>query len=197
MGIIITPSRRRTPAAPVASRWSAGVVDTGGVAQNQFFQSGQHARAQSADGPRGHFEHPDARGFTRISAWMGPCVRPSAFGWRLRVVRTMARCVSRIFARRRDVDGLFEERTIERIGLVEKREHAELAMRENAFQREFAAFDEGFHLQEAVLIFVEARDVGIGQQVFDAAESRDELAGLLARITPRLAESPSGLSTQG
>ncbi len=52
-------------------------------------------------------------------------------------------------------------------------------MREDAFERELAAFNEGFHLKKAILIFVQARDIGIGQQVFDAAESRDEFRGIV------------------
>ena len=103
----------------------------------------------------------------------------------------MARCVDGMLARWRDVDGLLEEGTIERIGLIENREHAQSAAREKPLQREFAAFDESLHLQEAVLIFVKPRDVGIGQEVLDAAESSDEFGGLSARMTPRLAEIPA------
>ena len=36
-------------------------------------------------------------------------------------------------------------------GLSNKREHAKSAVGENAFERELAAFDEGFHLQKAIL----------------------------------------------
>src|ERR1700728_2925554 len=81
--------------------------------------------------------------------------------------------------RRRDVDGLLEERAVERIRLVEKRQHAEFSLGEDAFERELAAFNEGFHLKKSILIFVQARDLWIGEQGRDPAESRDELRGMV------------------
>src|ERR1700678_1343542 len=81
----------------------------------------------------------------------------------------------RIFARRRNVEGLFEEWAVQRIGLVEQRKHAELAVRQDAFERELAAFDEALYLKKAVLILVQPRDIGICQQAFDPAERHREL----------------------
>ena len=91
----------------------------------------------------------------------------------------MARWRGGILARWREVDGLLEKGAIERIGLIEDREHAQLATREQPLQREFAAFDERLHLQEMVLIFVKPRDVGIGQKLFNAAESNAEFGGVI------------------
>ena len=73
------------------------------------------------------------REFTRISAWMGPWVRPSAL-IAASVVRMIAALRGGGLARRRDVDGLFKERAVERIGLVENREHAQLSIREQCLR---------------------------------------------------------------
>ncbi len=53
------------------------------------------------------------------------------------------------------------------------------------FQREFAAFDKTLHLQEAILIFVQPRDIGIGKKFFDALKSNGEFGGIVsANDTP-------------
>ncbi len=64
--------------------------------------------------------------FTRHSAWIGPCRKPSPRGPRRR--RRRWRAARRRRRRGRDVDRFLEERTVERIGLVEDREHVQLAV---------------------------------------------------------------------
>src|ERR1700733_10294326 len=103
--------------------------------QNQLLQPRQHPSAESADGPCGNFEHPNA---TLIDAHFGmdgtfgqaKCIHRSLRGFNDRYLGGW------IFTRWRHVNSLFEERAIQRIRLVEKRQHAKLSIRENAFERE-------------------------------------------------------------
>ena len=101
------------------------------------------------------------------------------------------------FARRRDVERFLEVRAIQRIRLVEDCENLQFAIGEDALHRKLAAFDEFFHLNELVLFFVQLEDFRTGQDCADTSEGPGNLASLSARITPRLAESPSGLQHAG
>ena len=91
-------------------RDQAGVF-TGGVAQDQVFQSRQNTRAQSADGPRGHFEHPDAALVHAHFGMDGAASEAESFDGGAGGFDDSVLC-GWIFARRRDVDGFFEERTV-------------------------------------------------------------------------------------
>ena len=89
-------------------------------------------------------------------------------------------------ARRRHVDGLLEERALQRIGLVEDGERLEFARGDQPFHGEFAPRNVAFHLQRARSPILPMR-----------RNAATNSLGSSARITPRLAESPSGLSTHG
>ena len=100
--------------------------------------------------------------------------------------------------RRGDVDRLLEERTVERIGLVEDGEGPERALRQDALDRELAPLDEAFDRGSC-----RSRPLRIARtslresSASSRARAASSSAGEFARITPRLPESPSGLTTHG
>ena len=145
----------------------------------------QRLGAQAADGARVRF--PASRRPPRYSAVRRGPGRGAARGAAPRVRRSRQRLLhlGRL-ARRRHVDGLFEERPFQRIGLVEDGERLELAGGHQAFDGELAAGDVALHLQMPLAQILPMRRNA-------AANS----SGSLARITPRLAERPSGFSTHG
>ena len=73
---------------------------------------------------------------------------------------------------------------------------AQRAVREQPFERDLDARHEVLD-EDAAGAVAQLADVRRGQDRGDAPERGDEPASSSARITPRLAESTSGLSTQG
>ena len=147
IGIIITPE--------------AGAVQRAGARRPRRARGGGSAlpaacrrsnrsalRAQAADGPRRRFQHPGALAVVaQFGMCTGPWCRPSACTARA-VVSSSASCTAARLARRRHVDGLFEERALQRIGLVEDRQRLEIRRAvTRPFDGELAAFDVAFHLQ--------------------------------------------------
>ena len=98
-------------------------------------------------------------------------------------------------SRRRDVDGFLEERALERIGLVEKCQDAELAPIQQAFQRHLSSRDVIF--DEDVIAGASQRPrVGVVQDSCYTIERGGKPCRIVCPITPRL-EKARGLRTQG
>src|SRR5580704_19693947 len=69
-----------------------------------------------------------------------------------------------------NVDGLFKERTVERIGLVEQRQHAQRAVMEQPFDRELAAGDEALDQDPVVRLVALRTNLGQLQHGAEALE---------------------------
>ena len=129
-------------------------------------------RAQPADRPGRHLQHVDA---VRIDAALrvhGAVRRPSAEP--RAAPHRGSPAPAPLKSRRRDVDALFEERTVERIGLVEDRERAEAAVRETPRPRTRAG-DEPLDQQLAFEPGPLRADVDPRQERRDALKSGDQL----------------------
>src|SRR5579884_3950432 len=74
-------------------------------------------------------------------------------------------------ARRRDINGLLKKRAVQRVRLVEKRENLQLAVRENAFQRDLEAGDEVLNQKRGFLLRIALGE----QQPFQAIDGSDAL----------------------
>jgi hypothetical protein len=72
--------------------------------------------------------------------------------------------------RRCDVQRLFKERAVKRIGFVEQRQRPQNAAGDDPFERELAAGDEFLHLDEPVLLFAPHADIEPGEQLLYALE---------------------------
>ena len=104
-----------------------------------------------------------------------------------------------VAARRRgDVEGLFEERAVERIGLVEHRQHVQRAVHQDALERDLESRHESLDLDQVGRRIAQRphieRRAGCGR---DERPPRPDPAGSSARMTPRLPDSTSGLTTHG
>ena len=136
-------------------------------------------------------------GVQRSSAWTGPVSRPSARA-AAAAPSASAGLIGRRQPRRRDVDGLLEGRPVERVGLVEQRQHLKGAARQDALQRELRPGDERFdeqlpgRLRDPVGAPPDRRAGARAARSPPRATRRSS-----ARITPRLPDSMSGLTTQG
>ena len=98
-----------------------------GVTQDQLFQTRKHPRAQTADGPGCDLQHPHA---APVYPHLG-VHRPAREAQRLNRAFCGANDIPlrlRALARGRDINGLFEVGTIQRIGLVEQRQYAQPAI---------------------------------------------------------------------
>ena len=99
--------------------------------------------------------------------------------------------------RRRDVKRLLERRTVQRIGLVEQRHHLQVPARQDAFDGELGPGDE--RLDQDLF---GGRGIGsahrrIGEQARQPRERRRQRRRSSARMTPRLPDNMSGLTTHG
>ena len=91
--------------------------------------------------------------------------------------RVLDRALLRIRRRRRrDVDRLFEERAVERIGFVENREHAQRAVVHQRFDRVLASRNEGFDERRVVRVVAFRADVGRLYQRMQPFDGGGELA---------------------
>ena len=198
---------RQLFAAPVLGRFSERVPQQQLLERHRFGERrrgrpsarsaalARTARRSAARPPRARSPPRFARAGT--SACIGPCDRPIARAARP-TAATIACCSSREAPRRRDVDRFLEERTVERIGLVEDRQHVKRPVVQHPFDREFAPVNEV--LDEHVVVRVEALapDVRRLQDARAADRRRRSSSGRLsARMTPRLPESASGFTTHG
>ena len=135
----------------------------------------QRPRAESADGPRRHLQHP----------------RPVVVHPQLGVDRALAQAEGRAGGRGdrldapldvgrqprgRDVDRLLEVRALERVRLVEQRQRVERAAHEQAFQRDLDARHVRLGQQELRGVAAHL-DVLAGEQRGDPPESGHELVG--------------------
>src|SRR5437660_2172349 len=99
--------------------------------QRQAGAEAERARAQPADGPRGYFDH---RGPVAIHPQLGvhrPIPETQRLGCPCGARGNLGLDGGRK-TRRRDVDGPLEERTIQRIRLVEEGEHVEIALHQQS-----------------------------------------------------------------
>ena len=119
------------------------------MAQNDFLE--RHPRpkakrpsAQPADRPRGHIDRPRS------------LIVQAQFGVQRTILETQRLCrpprrLDHFLdllvrqSRRRDVDRLLEKRTIQRIRLVEDGQRMQLAIPQQALQRDFRAWDVPLH----------------------------------------------------
>ena len=208
IGIIITPLASRL-AAPRAGIFAERVpkeellegdcglriADCGLTA---IADEAQRARAQAADRARGDFEH-EARppSLTRHSAWTGPWCRPMAFAARVDRLDDSILDLRRR-RRRRDVDRLFEERAVERFGLVEDRQDVQRAVVQQRLDRVLASGDEALRRARSRAPRSARRAPPATAAARAAARSAlANDAGSSARITPRLPDRATGLTTQG
>ena len=115
-----------------------------------------------------------SRALTRHSAWTAPWCSPSASDGLLngRDDHLLLRLTER---RRRDVDRLFEKRTIERIGLVEDRQRSNAASGEHALNGILAALDEAFDDDLLPTGMSKGPNRGPGEQRADAVYRRGAL----------------------
>ena len=97
-------------------------------------------------GPRGHLQHPGA---LFVEAQLG-VERSVLQAQRLRRPRrgsSISRCTAAGCARRRHINRLFEERTIQRIGLIEDGQRLEVRRASRCLRRRIRGPDICFHLQ--------------------------------------------------
>ena len=78
-------------------------------------------------------------------------------------------------AGRRDIDGFFEERAVQRIGFVEERQHVERPMIQDSFDRELAALHEALDQRVVVRLMALVADVRRLQDTAQPIERADEL----------------------
>ena len=95
--------------------------------------------------------------------------------------------------RRRDVDRLFEEGTVERIRLVEDREHGQRPARQHAFEGDLRPRDERLDEKRAVLR--RAALLGAGGRIGRGARGRDARGG--GRRIGRSADDRAGTPARG
>ena len=157
----------------------------------------ERPRAEPADRARGDLDEPRARRVQRAARRGRARPRsPSARAARA-AQSAMAACVRRGQPRGRDVDRLLEERAVERVGLVEERQRAEAAARRAAPRapprRPGRTPRRGCWSAPAP----RACTSGVRRMAAMRAHAAANSAGSSARMTPRLAESTSGLSTHG
>ena len=141
----------------------------------------------------------DAAALTRHSAWMGPCVRPSAR--HAAVDRVVHRALHRRRrARRRHVDRLLEERTVERIGLVEDRQHLQRAVDEHALDGVLLAGDERLRPGSRACVGI-AQRAHVRSDRAPAARARQRPPARAGVVGPYHAAArrtaTTGLTTQG
>ena len=146
----------------------------------------QRPRAQAADRPRRDLEHGDAIAVDPELGVDGPVGEPD------RVRRAPGEERDALLqvggqSRRRHVDRLFEVRADERVGLVEDREDLELLLAaEQPFDRDLDARD---------VLLDEQRPVARWRGCVRRRATAD--TGSSTRMTPRLADRPTGFSTHG
>ncbi len=174
MGSIITPAAAALAVEPVRA-------ETQSVSQHDLLErdpgpEAQRPRAQTADRARGHLDHP----------------RPAPVDAQLGVHRTFAQPERRTgprglpldrvpdrgrVTRRRDVDRLFEDRSDERVRLVEQGEHMEPSVVEKSLDGHLVArhilLDEHMPRVDRTL----PANVPTAQQLSDPLERGDELHG--------------------
>ncbi len=132
-------------APPVVRRFSERVPEKNLFERRQralaIFLEPERPGAQAADRPRGDLENVDALivdAALRVNRSMSQADRRGRARYRIEDVP-----LHRIGRRRgRDVDRLFEERTVEGVWLVEQRQRVEGAEMHDALERELPAFDE-------------------------------------------------------
>src|SRR6266581_3995913 len=164
-GARLTPERADVPAE--------------GVHQDDFLErqtgaEAEGARAQAADGAGGDLDEPGAAVVDAKLGMHGTLAQSEGAGGgggRLRDLLLDARRQ----AGRRDVDRLLEERTIQRVRLVEQGEHLEAGGEQDPFQGDLDAGHELFDQHEAAGVAAMLLDVRLAQQDGDAPEGRDEL----------------------
>ncbi len=206
IGIIITPGRRPLPTIV------RGVLAER-VAQEQLLQRNlgrptrhlgletQCSRTEPADRPRGDLEdeNPQHAGFRVDAAFrMNGTVAQADRRGRVRDGgRDRALNLDR-GGRRRHVDRLLEERSVERIGLVEQRQQLKPTVVHQPFDRVLDAGDELLDERDV------ERGVAFGTNLWQPQAGRASgrtpppiRPRSLARITPRLPDSATGLTTQG
>ena len=112
---------------------------------------------------------------TRSSAWIGPSRSPTAATRRFddRPLVGLGQ------ARRRRVDGLLEERALERVGLVEQRKDIEVAVDEQALERDFDARNITLD-QNLAHGLAERRNVGRLENAGDALGRGDEFGRIVS-----------------
>ena len=134
----------------------------------------QHARAQPANRPSRDFQHVDIRaGHPALGVNRTVVQADRTRRARHRIDHGLLH--AQIESGRRDVNRLLEERTFERIGLVEDRERGQLSARQHALDRELRAGNVG--LDENLVFETGAcgADLGAGQQRADAPEGGGQL----------------------
>ncbi len=138
----------------------------------------ERARAETADRARGDLDHPGPGPPVLVPAdpelgMHGPLRQPERLR---RVLRTGADGGLRLLGepRGRDVDRLLEERSVQRIRLVEQREGVQLAADQQPLERHFRARDEFFH-EDPVGALAQLEDLRRGQNRRDPFERGDEL----------------------
>ncbi len=171
-----------TPAAR-ASRAVVRDFATRCVSQQDFLQrhgtlvaEPQHLRAQPPDRPRGDFEHEHAAG-------ADPALRVHrAVGQTQRGGRALHVIEHRLLLpggqrRGRDVDRLLEERTVERIRLVEDGEGPQRALRQDSLDGELAPLDEPFDQDRVLEAAAHRAHVLAREQRVEPREGGIELGG--------------------
>ena len=161
-------------------------------------QSAGFGRTGRRSGARPSRPAPGRRRFAPAQLGVnGPVSRPSARA-AAATASAMRRWSGSGQPRRRDVDGLLEGRAVQRIGLVEQRQHLQRAAGQDPFERELGPGDERFDRGSA-----RPRPDPAGARRDRRAGARAARApppatrGSSARITPRLPDSISGLTTHG
>ena len=157
------------------------------MAQNDFFQRKPRAEfqcpsAQAADGPGRHFDHPrTVVVYAQFSVHGalgeadGLCCGGCGGDYR--------RVGGVIQAGRRDIDGFFEGRALQGVGLIEQRQGVQFAVDQQCLQRHLDAGHIGLH-QDLVVVGTGAIP-GIGDDLFDPEEGLDERVGAVgAQYTP-------------
>ena len=150
-----------------------------GVEEEELLQGDAHAEAerpaaQAADRSRGHLQGPRPvrrQPKLRVDGAVGQsqsarCARRRLRHGTLQLLR---------MARRGHVEGLFEVRAVEWVGLVEQRQHPQRAAREQAFQRHFRTRQELLDQHPGKLRVAPHRDLGRTEEPPDAVESRAKL----------------------
>ena len=172
-----------TPDAPAMR--AGAVARAKRVAHDHVFQrkagfKSQASGAQAADRARGDLDQDRAAvGFAPAQLGVDGAGLEAQRARRRRHRVGDAALIGRRAPRRRDVEGFLEGRAVERIGLVEQRQHLERAAGQDALQRELGPGDERFDEDLPGRVRIGPAQGGVGEQALEPRQRRRERGAIV------------------